>query len=169
MKSSILSNEAIATKIYFIRGERVLLDIDLAVLYKVETKSLKRAVRRNRKRFPKDFMFELCKDEYDSLRIQIGTLKRGKHIKYLPYAFTEQGVDMLSGILNSQRAIDVNIVIMRTFLSLRKWMHSNKVLAVKIKLLESKYDQQFKVVFEAIRQLIKEERESRPIGFRIPR
>lgn len=126
------------------------------------------AVRRNIERFPEDFMFELTPDEYTSLRSQIGTLKRGGHAKYRPFAFTEQGVAMLSGILKSPRAIETNIAIMRTFAALRKWMQSNKELAAKIRQLESRYDEQFKVIFDAIRQLIRQEsQDMRPIGFKI--
>jgi len=161
------SVDFIVTKIHVFRGEKILLDMDLANLYGVETKYLKRQVRRNVERFPEDFMFQLTKDENDSLRSQFGTLKRGQHAKYPPYAFTEQGVAMLSGILNSARAIETNIAIMRTFVALRKWMQSNKSLAAKIRQLEKKYDERFKLVFDAIQQLIKQESETRPIGFEI--
>ena len=161
------SVDFIVTKILVFRGEKVLLDVDLANLYGVETKYLKRQVRRNLERFPEDFMFQLTRNENNSLRSQFGTLKRGQHAKYLPYAFTEQGVAMLSGILNSARAVEANIAIMRTFVALRKWMQSNKELAAKIRQLEKKYDEQFTLVFDAIQQLIKQENESRPIGFEI--
>jgi hypothetical protein len=137
------------------------------MLYGVETKYLKRQVRRNMDRFPEDFMLELSQQEYETLRSQFGTLKRGEHAKYPPFAFTEQGVAMLSGILNSPRAIDTNIAIMRTFVALRRWMESNKELAAKIRQLEKKYDERFKIVFDAIQQLIKQEKEARPIGFEI--
>jgi hypothetical protein len=169
MNSVILKGDLIASKIYFLRGEKVLLDSDLAVLYKVETKRLKEAVRRNAARFPTDFMFELKAREWFVLRTQIASLEgKGKHSKYPPFAFTEQGVAMLAGLLNSQRAIETNIAIMRTFVALRKWMQSNKDLAEKIRQLENKYDQQFKVVFDAIRQLIQQEtKKMRTIGFRI--
>lgn len=162
--------EAIASRIYFVRGERVMLDNELAMLYGVETKVLKQAVRRNQDRFPGDFLFQLNDDEKRTLRSQFVTLEtgRGKHSKYPPFAFTEQGVAMLSGILHSPRAVQTNIAIMRTFVSLRKWMESNKKLESRIRQLEGKYDQQFKVVFEAIRQLIREDvSQRRPIGFRI--
>ena len=163
------SIDFIVTKILILREEKVLLDVDLAMLYGVETKRLKEAVRRNIDRFPKDFMFELSKNEWDSLRSQIASLKKGRgtHSKYLPFAFTEQGVAMLSGILNSPRAIETNIAIMRTFVALRRWMQSNKELAAKIRQLEKKYDERFKMVFDTIEQLIKQESESRPIGFEI--
>jgi hypothetical protein len=162
--------EKIVSSIYFIRGEKVMLDSDLASLYAVETRTLKQAVKRNIKRFPEDFMFELTREEYNSLTSQIVILKkgRGEHSKYLPFAFTEQGVAMLSSILNSDRAIQVNIAIMRAFVQLRKLMETHKDLAKKIVDMEKKYDKQFQVVFEAIKQLISKKNEPRnPIGFRI--
>ncbi|CAN5163679.1 ORF6N domain-containing protein [soil metagenome] len=165
--SVITTTDFIATKILFLRDEKVLLDVDLAILYGVELKQLKRQVRRNISRFPEDFMFQLTKEENDSLRSQFGTLKRGQHSKYPPFAFTEQGVAMLSGILNSPRAVETNIAIMRTFVALRKLMETNKDLAAKIRQLEKKYDQRFKLVFDTIQKLIKEEREARPIGFQV--
>lgn len=167
--SVLTTPDFIATKILFLRDEKVLLDADLAVLYGVETKRLKEAVKRNIDRFPDDFMFELTPDEWDSLKTQFATLKsgRGQHSKYPPFAFTEQGVAMLSGILNSPRAIETNIAIMRTFVALRKLMETNKDLAAKIRQLEKKYDQRFKLVFDTIQQLIKQEKEARPIGFEI--
>jgi len=167
MSNLLATTDFITTKIIFLRGEKVLLDADLSMLYGVETKYLKRQVRRNIARFPEDFMFELSQQEYEILRRQFGTLKRGEHAKYLPFAFTEQGVAMLSGILNSPRAVDTNIAIMRTFVALRRWMESNKELAAKIRQLEKKYDQRFKIVFDAIQQLIHHEKETRPIGFEI--
>ncbi len=171
MSTVLASTDFIATKILFLRDEKVLLDADLALLYGVETKRLKEAVRRNLARFPEDFMFELTPDEWSSLRTQIASLKsgRGKHPKFPPFAFTEQGVAMLSGILNSPRAIETNIAIMRTFVALRKLMESNQDLATKIRQLERKYDQRFKLVFDTIQQLIKQEKEARPIGFEIGR
>ena len=166
MTRAILKSENIVSQIHFIRGEKVILDVDLAILYGVEVKQLKRAVRRNIDRFPSDFMFQLTKEEYDFLRSQFGTLKRGEHSKYLPYAFTEQGVAMLSGILKSKRSIEVNIEIMRTFVKLRQWLSTYKELEKKLTSLENKYDGQFKVVFEAIRLLMKEEQKPKhPIGF----
>jgi len=146
--------EGIEKAILLIRGEKVILDRTLAELYGVETKQLKRAVRRNIKRFPSDFMFELTKEEYESLRYQFGTLKRGEHSKYLPLAFTEQGVAMLSSVLNSNRAIEVNILIVRAFVRLRGMISSHKELLRKLEDMENKYDEQFRVVFEAIRQLM---------------
>jgi len=146
--------EIIERKIYLIRAHKVLLDSDLAELYGVEVKQLKRQVRRNIKRFPEDFMFQLQKEEYESLRSHFGTLKRGEHAKYFPYAFTEQGVAMLSSVLNSDRAIEVNIQIMRAFVKLREMLSTHKDLARKLADMEKKYDTQFKVVFDAIRQLM---------------
>jgi hypothetical protein len=167
--SALTTTEFTATKIFFLRDEKVLLDADLAILYGIETKVLKQAVRRNIERSPEDFLFELSPEEWNSLRSQIVTLEkgRGKYSKYPPFAFTEQGVAMLSGILNSPRAIETNIAIMRTFVTLRRLMESNKDLAQKIRQLEKKYDQRFKLVFDTIQQLIKQEKEARPIGFTI--
>ena len=145
-----------------------MIDTDIAMLYGVETRVLKQAVRRNIKRFPSDFMFELTKEEYKSLRSQFVTLKRGQHSKYFPFAFTEQGIAMLSGILHSDRAIQVNIAIMRTFVQIRKLMQSHKELANKIEKLEQKYDEQFELIFNAIKQLIQKKAEPRKqIGFKI--
>ena len=159
----------IASKIIIIRKEQVLLDADLAALYHVETRVLKQAVRRNIDRFPEDFMFKLTNEEWKSLRSQIVILEkgRGKYSKYPPYAFTEQGVAMLSGVLKSPRAVEVNIAIMRTFVYLRKWMASNRSLALKIENLEKKYDERFHSVFEVIKKLIQQEQKPRKwIGFK---
>lgn len=143
-----------------------MLDSDLALLYNVETKQLKRAVNRNLERFPGDFMLKLTKNEYQTLRCHFGTLKRGKHAKYLPYAFTEQGVAMLSSVLNSRRAILVNIQIVRAFTKLRKMLLTYDGLKQKIESMEKKYDRQFRVVFEAIRKLLVPlEKPKRRIGF----
>jgi len=164
--NSILPVEAIVSKIINLRGERVILDRDLSEMYGVETRVLKQAVRRNINRFPDDFMFELTKKEQDSLRSQFVTLKRGQHLKYPPFAFTEQGVAMLSSVLNSDRAIKVNISIMRTFTHLRKMLVTHKDLKRKIEAMEIKYDEQFQIVFEAITQLIKEdEKPKKKIGY----
>jgi hypothetical protein len=166
--SVITTPDFIATKIPFIRGEKVLLDADLALLYGVETRVLNQAVRRNTDRFPSDFMFELTRDEFDGLMSQIVISNKGRGgRRKLPLAFTEQGVAMLSGILNSPRAVETNIAIMRTFVALRKLMETNKDLAAKIRQLERKYDQRFKLIFDAIQKLIKQEKEARPIGFDI--
>lgn len=149
-----ISVETIQEKILLIQGVKVLLDSDLAQMYGIETKQLKRAVRRNSRRFPRDFMLELTKEEYDSLRSQFGTLKRGEHSKYLPMAFTEQGVAMLSSVLNSEKAIEVNILIMRAFVKIREMIYAHKDLLKKINEMEMKYDQQFRLVFEAIKALM---------------
>lgn len=150
----VLKPENIAQLVLLIRGEKVILDRDLASLYGVTTKALNQAVKRNAARFPPDFMFQLTKPEYENSRSQSVTLKRGQHIKYLPSAFTEQGVAMLSSVLRSARAVEVNIAIMRTFVQLRRLMESNRDLARKIDALEKKYDEQFGVVFAAIKELI---------------
>ena len=143
-----------------VRGQKVLLDADLAALYGVPTKALVQAVKRNLVRFPGDFMFRLTEQEVRSLRSQSVTLDdavgegRGKYAKYAPYAFTEQGVAMLSSVLRSKRAVQVNVEIMRAFVRLRAMIGHNRELARRIDLLESKYDGQFKVVFDAIRELM---------------
>jgi hypothetical protein len=154
--------------IYRIRSQRVMLDADLADLYGVETKSLNRAVKRNIERFPEDFMFQLTSEEFENLRFQIGTSRSWGGRRYPPYAFTEQGVAMLSGVLKSERAINVNIEIMRAFVRLRYIMSTHKDLADKLDALEGKYDRQFKVVFEAIRKLMTppEPEGRKRIGFR---
>ena len=163
---SLVPREQIERCILLVRGQRVMLDSDLAALYSVETRVLKQAVRRNIKRFPGDFMFELTKEENRPLRSQNVTLKRGQHSKYLPFAFTEQGVAMLSGVLRSPRAVQVNIQIMRTFVDLRQILSTHKELQRQLDALERKYDKQFRVVFEAIRQLMEAPRtKRRRIGF----
>lgn len=150
-----ISTEVIATKIIVIRGKKVMLDRDLAKLYGVETKYLNRQVRRNIERFPADFLILLTRKEYQEiLRCQFVTLEVGKHSKYLPYAFTEQGVAMLSSVLNSKKAILVNIQIMRAFTQLRRMLLTNKDLKRKIEEMEGKYDKQFAMVFQAIKQLL---------------
>lgn len=152
---NFMSNE-IHHQIYFIRGHRVMLDKDLAALYGVETGALNRAVRRNLDRFPSDFMLELTDEEAEVLRCQIGISKpegRGGR-RYLPFVYTEQGVAMLSSVLRSKQAIYVNIEIMRAFVRVRQIIEGNRDLAKKLSELETKYDAQFKAVFDAIRQLI---------------
>ncbi len=164
--TNIVLQEVIEQKIYLIRDHKVMIDYDLAHLYGVETKQLKRAVKRNIERFPDDFMFILSSDEYRSLRCQIGTLNRGAHAKYPPYAFTQEGVAMLSSVLNSERAIQVNIQIMRTFIKLRRIVETHKDLFKKINEMEKRYDKQFRIVFEAIRELMASPKEpKRRIGF----
>jgi phage regulator Rha-like protein len=168
MTAHILSDR-IQQTILLIRKHRVMLDTDLAVLYGVPTKRLNEQVMRNKKRFPSDFMFQLTAKEVEGLRSQFATLNpgRGQHRKYLPYAFTEQGVAMLSSVLHSERAIQVNIAIMRAFVQLREMIGSNKGLARRLNELEKKYDSQFRVVFEAIRELMTEpEPKVKRIGFK---
>lgn len=137
-----------------------MLDFDLAELYETETRALKQAVRRNLDRFPEDFMFELTREEYNSLRSQIVILEtgRGKHSKFNPFAFTEQGVAMLASVLNSPKAIQVNISIVRAFVFLRQYALTHKDLTAKLHELESRYDQQFKDVIEAINYLLEKDR-----------
>jgi hypothetical protein len=154
------NTERIASLVRLIRGERVLLDVDLAALYGVSTKALNQAVKRNQTRFPDDFMLLLTRQESEAAaasRSQFVTLKRGQNVKYLFHAFTEQGVAMLSSVLRSPRAVEVNIAIMRTFVQLRRLMDSNRELARKIETMEKKYDERFAIVFDAIKRLIAEE------------
>ncbi len=164
--TDLVPAERIEKRILLLRGHKVILDSDLAELYEVEVKQLKRQVRRNLTRFPADFMFELSKKEQESLRLHLRTLKWGEHSKYLSYAFTEQGVAMLSSVLRSARAVKVNIGIMRAFVRLREVLATHKDLAAKLEAMEKKYDAQFKVVFDAIRQLmLPPEPKKRKIGF----
>ena len=164
---NVVPSEQIERAILLIRGQKVMLDYDLAKLYGVETKILNQAVKRNIKRFPGDFMFQLDIQEVRDSRSQIVTLKRGQNIKYLPYAFTEHGILMLSSVLKSERAVQVNIEIMRAFVRLRQILASHKDLAKKLEELEKKYDAQFKVVFDAIRELMAPlPPQPRRIGFR---
>jgi len=166
-KLSILREDTIASFIYFIRGEKVMLDTDLAELYQVETRVLKQAVRRNRKRFPGDFMFELTDQEIDTLISQNVITSRKVLGGSKPFAFTEQGIAMLASILNSDVTVQVNIAILRTFLKLRQYMEDHKDLADKIEMLEQKYDEQFRIVFTALQQMIRENNEPGPkIGFK---
>lgn len=154
-KIDILPPELIESKILLIRGKKVMLDQSLAELYRVETRVLNQAVKRNLFRFPEDFMFQLAKEEAAALlRSQFVILEKRHHFKYLPYAFTENGVAMLSSVLNSERAIMVNIQIMRTFTRLREILSSHEELKQRLARMERKYDSQFKVVFDAIRELM---------------
>ena len=163
--AKIISAEVIATKIVLIRGKRVMLDMDLAKLYEVKTSQLTRQVRRNIERFPDDFMFQLTKDELKNLMCQNGISSWGGTRK-LPYVFTEQGVAMLSGILHSKIAIQVNIQIMRAFIKLRRLLLTNIDLKRKVEEMERKYDKQFAMVFKAIKQLLEPPIEKkRIIGF----
>jgi len=166
-----ISGEEIEHAILLIRGQKVMLDRDLARLYDVETKALNRAVQRNLDRFPADFMFQLAEEEYDSLRFQFGTLKRGQHSKYLPFVFTQEGVAMLSGVLRSPRAVQVNVAIMRAFVRLRETLSLHKELAHKLADLERKienHDENIRSLFDAIRQLMTPpESPRREIGFHV--
>ena len=175
--SNITPVEQIENKIFLIRGQKVMLGSDLATLYGVSAKRLNEQVKRNIERFPADFMFQMDDKEYAALRShiaaqylrsQFATIKnhRGKHAKYLPYAFTEQGVAMLSSVLRSKRAIQVNIAIMRTFTRLRKMLADNRDLREKIERMERKYDGQFSVIFAYIAEIIDiSKREIKNVGF----
>jgi len=170
--ADLIPQGTIASKIFLLRGKKVMLDEDLAALYSVETKQLKRQVRRNIERFPDDFIFELTQKEHqDFLRCQIGTLKRGSYSKYLPYAFTEQGVAMLSSVLHSKKAIQVNIAIMRVFVRLKEMISTHKELAKKIAELERKMekkDEEIHTIFQVIRELMSPPKKpNRKIGFHI--
>ena len=161
----VIPIELVQEKIYLIRRQKVMLDKDLAELYEVDTKVLIQAVKRNSDRFPLDFMFQLNNQEVVRLRSQFVTSKPGRGgRRYLPYVFTEQGVAMLSSVLKSDRAIKVNIAIMRAFVNLRMMLASNAQLSRKLRSLEKKYDEQFKVVFEAIYKLM--EQPKKQIGFK---
>ncbi|MCX5694908.1 MAG: ORF6N domain-containing protein [Candidatus Omnitrophica bacterium] len=164
--TNIATAEVIAAKILVIRGKRVMLDRDLAVLYEVATKRLNEQVTRNRKRFPEDFMFQITDEEAICLRSQFATSKRGGN-RYLPYVFTQEGVAMLSSVLNSDRAIMVNIQIMRAFAQLRRMLLTNRDLKHKIEEMELKYDKQFVIVFQVIKQLLEPEvkKERKVLGF----
>lgn len=145
--------EIIERRIYFIRGQKVMLDQDLAELYDVQNRALLQAVKRNLNRFPEDFMFQLDEAEAESMRSQFVTASK-RNVRFRPYAFTEQGVAMLSSVLRSERAVQVNITIMRAFVQLRTMLSSNEELNRKLSALEQKYDAQFKVVFDALRNLL---------------
>jgi len=163
---SLVPIEVIEKKILVIGGQKVMLDSDLATLYRVTTKRLNEQVRRNLKRFPPDFMYQLSKEEFESLKSHFATSSSWGGRRTRPYVFTEQGIAMLSSVLNSDRAIEVNIQIMRAFVKLREMMSTHKDLARKLAELENKYDGQFQIVFEAIRQLIEvEEKPKKKIGF----
>ena len=165
---ALIPIERIEKLIYLIHGHKVMLDTDLAELYDVETRILVRNVKRNIDRFPKDFMFQLTKKEDEVLRSQIGISKKGwGGRRYAPYVFTEQGVAMLSSVLNSKRAIQVNVEIMRAFVRMRQLLASHKGLMQKILDMEKKYDKQFQIVFKALKQLMVEEERPKPqIGFK---
>ena len=188
-EANLIPTTRIERRILFLRGQKVMLDFDLAELYGVETRTLNQAVKRNRERFPEDFMFQLTWKEVGELvrsqivildgktranpsktkqnpRSQTVILESGKNLKFRPYAFTEQGVGMLSGVLNSPRAIQVHVAIIRTFVQLRQMLSSHADLARKLQALERKYDRQFRGVFDAIRELMSEKKKpKREIGF----
>ena len=162
-----VSLKRIENRIIYIRGQKVMLSTDLAELYEVEPRVLVQSVKRNKERFPEDFMFQLTNEEFDNLKSQIVISSWGGMRRATPYAFTEQGIAMLSSVLRSKRAVQVNIEIMRAFVRIRKMLVSNTALARKLKVLEKKYDEQFKVVFDAIYSLmdINETKKRRKIGF----
>jgi hypothetical protein len=163
--------QLIQSKIFELRGQKVMLDIDLAELYETETKRLKEAVRRNIARFPSDFMFELNRNEFESLRTQIASSNRGG-TRYLPFVFTEQGVAMLASVLNSPKAIEINIQIVRAFVLLRQFALVNEVLANKLLELEKQYNKQFKDVYETLNYLfakdkqVTEQNQRKRIGYK---
>jgi phage regulator Rha-like protein len=154
--TSIVPAGLISQNIYFLRGAQVMLDIDLARLYGVTTSSFNKAVRRNLERFPKDFMFQANKAELENLRFQSGISSSAGHggRRYLPYAFTEQGVAMLSSVLRSERAVTVNIAIMRAFVQLREMLATNQQLRRKVEEMEKRYDAKFQIVFTAIKRML---------------
>ena len=164
--ASLVTVERIERAILFLRGQKVMLDADLAALYGVSTKALVQAVKRNPKRFPADFLFQLTAEETEALRSQTVTSKGRGGRRYLPYAFTEQGVSMLSSVLRSERAAEVNVEIMRAFVRLRQVLASNQDLARQFAALEKKYDIRFRAVFVAIRKLMQPDATPRRrIGF----
>jgi len=177
MKSAVPSLSIIENHIFLIRGHRVMLDTHLAELYGVETGALVRAVKRNQERFPDDFMFQINEMELEALRCQIGTSNLRSQIgiskegrggrRYLPYVFTQEGVAMLSGVLRSKRAVQVNIGIMRTFVKMREMMISHKDLSRRLDDMERKHDAKFRAIFDALRELMEPPPvpPKRPIGF----
>lgn len=168
MTTKLIPQEVIQSKILFFRGTKVMLDSDLALLYGVQTFRLNEAVKRNRKRFPEDFMFQLTRKEHQNLISQFAISSWGGRRKQ-PYAFTEHGILMLSSVLNSERAVEVNIQIMRTFTKLRQLMLKHADLRRKIEEMEKKYDHQFQIVFKAIKELLEPPQPKRkgPIGFHV--
>ena len=166
-KQTVIPLERIETRIFLLRRQKVMLSTDLAELYGVEPRALVQAVKRNIERFPGDFMFQLSAPEFENLKSQFVISSWGGLRRAVPYAFTEQGVAMLSSVLHSKRAVRVNIEIMRAFVRLRQLLASNANLARKLATLEKKYDAQFRVVFDAIRELMTppEPKKKRPIGF----
>lgn len=164
--NELISYRDLITKIFYLRGKRVMLDFHLAALYEVETRALKQQVKRNIERFPDDFMFELTQSEWTELITNCDKLNSAKFSPSLPYAFTEQGVSMLSSVLRSKKAIEVNISIMRSFVKMREMIEENQELRKKLDTMEKKFDSQFKLVFDAIRQLVEvKAKPKNPIGF----
>lgn len=169
-KGSIIPGEAIISKIYLIREKKVMLDQDLAELYGSEVKYLKRQVKRNIDRFPVDFMFELTKEEYSSLRCQFGTLEKGAHAKYLPYVFTEHGVLMLANVLKNDQAINVSIKIIEIFVKMREVITSHKELLSKIEQIEKKVtnqDEKVELLFNYVKKFIQGEQDRPKIGYKV--
>ena len=166
--NKLINTKDILSQIFIIRGVKVMLDFHLASLYSVETRSLKQQVKRNINRFPDDFMFQLSKTEWNDLITNSDNIGSVKYSPTTPLAFSEQGVAMLSGLLRSERAVNINIAIMRAFVHMRALIEENKELKNKLDEMESKYDKQFQVVFDAIRQLVEKKDEPRtPVGFKI--
>ena len=160
----IIPDETIIRKIYLFRGQKVMLDKDLAELYEVETRVLNQAVKRNENRFPPDFMFQLNKKEYETLRSQIVISNQRGGIRYMPFAFTEQGVATLSGVINSPKAIDMNIAIMRAFVETRKLLHANNEISKQIKLIFERlgeHDVQLGAIYDALENLMDEKTEEK--------
>ena len=171
--TSIIPDEVVMNKIYMIRNQKVMLDSDLSELYGVETKVLKQAVRRNITRFPEDFMFEMSKEEHDTLRSQIVTSNEGRGgTRYMPFCFTEQGVTMLSCVLNSERAIHVNIQIIRIYTRIREMLLAHKDVFLRVEQVEKqmiKQDEKIELLFTYLSRFIeKEDKPRRPIGYRTP-
>ena len=171
-RNSIVLQNQVTKSIILLRGQKIMLDADLAVLYGISTKALKQAVKRNTDRFPPDFIFELTEEEKKEVVTNCDHPAKLKFSPYLPYAFTEHGALMLANVLNSSKAVQVSIQIVRTFIHLREMLAAHKDLALKLEEMERKYDNQFKIVFDTIRQLISESYNSqikpkRQIGFRI--
>jgi len=166
-----IPDEVIINKIYVIRGQKVMLDRDLAELYGVETKQLKRQVRRNIERFPSSFMFELTKEENQELRSQIGTLKQGAHFKYPPFVFTEHGILMLSSVLNSELAVKMSVQIIETFVQLRKLANNYDEIMSKINQMEARNNEQFSEIYEVLQRLLSkpEEQPRKQIGYKTDR
>jgi hypothetical protein len=169
----LIREDSVASHVSFIRNERVILDFHLAEMYQTEIKKFKQAIRRNTERFPLDFMFQLSQEEYEQLRVKFPSLPLGRSERYLPFAFTEQGVAMLSSVLNSDRAIQVNIAIMRAFVQMRRFIESNKDILAKVQELEdtmqecfSKQDDKIKDILDVIKHLICENSKPKPqVGF----